>query len=172
MTTRQAIILRGIAGSGKSTLATALTDDARCRGVSARIVSADACRYVDGAYVFGHLTAHCHDAALREWIVACDAGVETLICDATNPTMLRWWPYAAIAHAYGYRVHLATIDCSTKMAARLKHGLTSAELERQLQDKGLGDDEIEGMESSVPWLRKHRMDANMDLDEAVALLQG
>ena len=115
------IILSGIPGSGKSTFTTPWS-------ITTKIVSADHFFMNDkGEYKFdARQLSKAHGKCLRNFVdyITSGDGIDRLIVDNTNTSVLEIAPYVSLANAFEVDCELITIECDPEIAAKRNiHGV-------------------------------------------------
>ena len=131
------ILMAGVPGSGKTHYVNKL-------GLSHEsVVSADNFFVEDGVYRFDPTKlGAAHGDCLRGFVAALMKGLETVVVDNTNTTVIEMSPYVALAAAYGYETEIVRVVCDPAVAAaRNSHGVPeravramSERLERTFQE--------------------------------------
>lgn len=102
---KRVIILRGLPGSGKSTLTREIS---RIRCGDCLIFNARLQLYDTHPAKAGWAHSEC----FKMFVLSAVAGNPVLIVDNTNTTAIQIAPYANVAEAFGYEVHIVEIGCS------------------------------------------------------------
>lgn len=122
---KEVIVMQGASGSGKSMLAKQIAAAAKAQNQRSKIVSADHFFETPQGYRFNQAKlGEAHAACLLDFLSAAQSGVNIVIVDNTNTSVVEIAPYMALATALGYASKVIRVRCDAATAARRNlHGV-------------------------------------------------